>query len=141
VDDLSFFIGNWLARAEDPSSGRTFSIRYRVELTLDGQWLSGSGESPEMGVKVHDLWGHDPVTGEVLRVIFDSQGTFGMVRSNGWKGEVLVFEGEARGREGAVPVRETITRLGPSQFKAVWEARSETGWAPYSIEHLERKTP
>lgn len=93
-----------------------------------------------MGVKVHDLWGHDPVTGEVLRVIFDSQGTFGMVRSNGWRGEVLVFEGEARGREGAVPVRETITRLGPSQFKAVWEARSETGWAPYSIEHLERQT-
>src|SRR5687768_6011585 len=86
MEDLHFFVGQWLAHAEDPSTGRKFTLRYRVAPTLDGYWLAGSGESSEMGLKVQDLWGHDPVTGEIVRVIFDSQGTFGTVKSKGWEG-------------------------------------------------------
>lgn len=73
-----------------------------------------------------------------MRVLFDSRGTHGTVRSKGWNGDTLVLRGEARGKGGVRVVRETITKLGQVECKAVWEARSETGWEPYSIEHLTR---
>jgi len=139
TDDLRYFVGSWSAQAEDPGTGRTFTLRYRIEPTLDGTWLTGYAESPEQGVKVQDFWGRDASTGEIVRIIIDSQGTYGIARANNWEGDTLRFEGEARSREGAIPVRETITRLGSSEFKAVWEAKLESGWSVYSIEHLIRE--
>jgi hypothetical protein len=138
MQELEYFVGAWSVKAEDPGTGRRFSMQYSVVPILDGAWLVGSGESPEMGLKVQDLWGRDGVTGDIVRVVFDSQGTHGTVHSRGWKDETLVFEGEARTRSGAVRVRETITRIGPAEFKAVWEAQGEQGWTPYSVEHLTR---
>jgi hypothetical protein len=139
LDDLQYFVGTWLARAEDPGTGRKFTLQYRIEPTLDGTWLAGAGKSPEMALEIQDRWGHDPVTGEIIRVIFDSHGTVGTVKSKGWDGDKLVFEGEARAKEGALPVRETIHRRGSTEFKAVWETRLEKGWTAYSVEHLIRQ--
>lgn len=135
---IQYFVGSWVARAENPSTGEKFTLRYRVERALGGSWLAGSGESPELGLEVQDRWGCDPVTQEIVRVIFDSQGTFAMIKSRGWDRDTLVLEGHARAKPGEFPVRETITRLGPAEFKAVWESKSEETWTPYSVEHLTR---
>jgi hypothetical protein len=139
MDDLQYFVGSWLAIAEDPSTGRSFTLRYEVAPALDGTWLAGYGESPELGVMVQDSWGHDPVNGEIVRIIFDNQGTYGTVRSTGWEGDTLVLEGESRTTNGVISVRQTITRLDPGQFRAVWEAFREGGWTTYSTEHLRRE--
>lgn len=141
MEELQYFVGSWLARAEDPSTGRSFTLRYEAKPTLDNAWLTGYGESQELGVRVQDFWGRDPASGEIMRVIFDNQATYATVRSAGWKGDTLLLEGESQTKSGAVPVRETITRLGPNEFRAVWEARLEKGWATYSVEHLSRKSP
>jgi hypothetical protein len=138
LHDLAYFVGDWRATARDPSTGRTFTLRYTVEPTLDGSWLTGHGHAPELKLTIRDYWGRDPVSGEIVRVIIDSSGTFGVARGKGWEGDVLRLEGEARTKGGASPVRETITRRGPSRFEAVWEAKGDSGWAAYSIEQLER---
>jgi hypothetical protein len=139
AEELHYFIGSWSAQAEDPGTGRTFTFRYKIEPTLDGTWLTGYAESPERGIKVRDFWGRDASTGEIVRIIIDSHGTYGMARAKPWEGDTLRFEGQARSKEGPILVRETITRLSSSEFKAVWEAKLEKGWSVYSNEHLKRE--
>lgn len=136
---LRFFAGRWLATARDPGTGRSFTLRYEVTPVLGGAWLSGAGESPELGIQVRDMWGRDPATGEIVRVIFQGDGTHGTVRSPGWRGDTLRFEGEVQAGDGVQRVRETITRLGPDEFDALWEAMIDGSWTPYSDEHLVRQ--
>lgn len=138
LTDLAFFAGNWSAAVEDPRNGERSTLTYRVEPVLNGEWLAGYGHSPELKLTMRDMWGRDPISREIFRTIFDSQGIYGVVRSAGWNGDVLVLEGEARTDQGAVPVRETITRTGPSTFRAVWEMRTGDAWVTYSIEELTR---
>jgi hypothetical protein len=139
--DLAWFVGSWTASAEDPASGRSFRMTYRIEPVLDGTWLEGNGEAPEIHLRVRDLWGRDPVDGDLVRAIFQSDGTWGSVRARGWDGDVLVFEGVARSSLGATRVRETIRRVGPSEFHAVWEAEVDGEWKAYSVERLARDPP
>jgi hypothetical protein len=140
VDELSYFVGSWVAEARDPSTGRTFSLRYEVHPALSGNWYAGHGEAPELHLEIHDFWGRDPVTGNFVRVLFDSGGGWGTVTSPGWEGATLRFEGEARGGGSVSAVRETITRRGPAEFDAVWEEKRDGVWTAYSVEHL-RKQP
>lgn len=140
--DLAYFAGHWSATMEDPRNGERATLTYRVEPVLSGLWLAGYGHSPELNLTVRDMWGRDPVSGEIFRSVFDSQGVHGMIRSAGWKGDVLVLEGEARTPQGEVKVRETITRIDASSFRAVWEMRTGDAWVTYSIEQVTRvKSP
>jgi hypothetical protein len=141
ISELAYFVGRWRAEARDPSSGKQFQLDYTVAPALRGAWLTGSGSSAELDLELHDLWGKDPVTGEIVRTIFDSARTLGTVRSRGWTGDVLVLEGTAATTSGSVTVRETIRRIGPDEFHAVWEARTGETWSPYSIETLRRQPP
>jgi hypothetical protein len=138
VQDLQYFVGTWHADVEDPRSGTRATLSYTVEPTLSGAWLEGRGHSPELQLWVRDFWGRDPVNGEIVRTIFDSQGIQGTVRSSGWAGDVLVLEGEARTPGRVVRVRETITRVDDATFRAVWELQAEDKWVTYSVEHLRR---
>jgi hypothetical protein len=138
VQDLQYFIGTWQASMLDPRSGTRATLSYVVEPALSGAWLEGRGHSPELELWVRDFWGRDAVSGEIVRMIFDSQGIQGSVRSSGWAGDVLVLEGDARTRGGVVRVRETITRADRTTFGAVWEMQVDGKWVTYSIEHLKR---
>lgn len=137
--DLDYFVGTWRAEAHNPSTGKRFELDYRVEPALRGRWYIGTGHAPALDLEIHDLWGKDPVSGEIVRMIFDSQQTVGTVRSLGWTGDELVLEGEAATRAGLLIVRETITRRGPDELHAVWEARIGQTWTTYSVETLRRQ--
>jgi hypothetical protein len=139
VPELDYFVGRWHAEAKNPSNGKTFALEYSVEPALHGRWYVGTGHAAALDLEIHDLWGKDAVTGEIVRTIFDSAQTFGTVRSRGWQADVLVLEGDASTAEGRVTVRETITRKGPDEFHAVWEARVGDTWSAYSVETLRRQ--
>jgi hypothetical protein len=138
ADGLDYFVGAWSATARDPSTGEEIAFEYRVEPVLGGTWLRGAGEGP--GLKATDMWGRDPAGSGIIRVVFDGSGVYALVRSAGWAGDTLVLEGEVPQRGGAMRVRETIRRVGPDTFEAVWEAFRDGAWAPYSIERLTRRT-
>ena len=139
-EGLDYMVGTWLGEGKDPSSGETFSFVYRVEPEVGGAWITGYGESKDAGFKSRDIWGREPKTGEIMRVIFNDGGGYATIRSPGWKGDTLVLEGESYGRTGSLRLRETITRISPTEFQAVWEAFRDGKWAPYSIERVTRRT-
>jgi hypothetical protein len=139
-EGVDYLIGDWLASAQDPATGKTMSIDYKVERLPGGTWLAGSGLSSDQSLKSRDIWGRDPLTREIMRLVFDSSGAFAVVRSPGWAGDKLVLEGDVRSEGGVVRVRESITRLGPDRFRAVWEAYRNGAWVAYSIETLTRRS-
>lgn len=98
----------------------------------------GGGESLDQSVRARDSWGIDPANGDILRFVFDSSGAYGIVRSPGWEGSRLVLTGEAHSQGGPTEVRETITRIGPDRFDAVWEALQDGAWKAYSVEQATR---
>ncbi|HEX8570411.1 MAG TPA: hypothetical protein VF699_10880 [Caulobacteraceae bacterium] len=138
-EGLEYMVGSWAGEGKDPASGETFSFVYRVEPEVGGAWITGYGESKEAGFKSRDIWGREPKTGEIIRVIFNDGGGYATVRSPGWNGDTLVLEGESYGRTGSLRLRETITRISPSEFEAVWEAFQNGKWTPYSIERVTRQ--
>jgi hypothetical protein len=137
-EGVDYFAGRWHVAARDPGTGEILEVAYTVEPTPGGSWLAGSAASTDGSIQSRDMWGRDPLTGEIIRVIFDGSGTFGTVRSSGWRGDTLVLEGEARSPGGVVRLRETITRKTRERFDAVWEAWRKGEWSPYSIETVTR---
>jgi hypothetical protein len=139
-EGVDYLVGRWVASAEDPATRETVLIDYAVERTAGGAWLAGSGKARDGSLNSRDMWGRDPLTREIIRVVFDGSGAFATIRSPGWEGDRLVLEGEVRSPGGTVRVRETITRQGRDRFRAVWEAYRNGAWVPYSIENLTRQT-
>jgi hypothetical protein len=137
---VDYLAGDWIASAEDPATGETIAVDYKVERAPGSPWLHGSARSADRTVNARDVWGRDPLSGEIIRVVFDGSGAFATVRSPGWAGDRLVLEGEVRSAGGTVRVRESITRLGPDRFRAVWEAFRAGKWTAYSIETVTRRT-
>jgi hypothetical protein len=137
---VEYLIGRWRVEAKDPGTGEVLTVDYRVEAAPGGAWLMGAGVADDGSLNARDVWGRDPLSGEIMRIVFDSSGAFGTIRSPGWRGDTLVLEGEVRSPGGVVRVRETITRLGPDQFRAVWERRHGGQWTPYSVETVTRRT-
>lgn len=111
---------------------------YAATPSVEGAWLDGRGHAPALGLHIHDRWGIDRPTGEIVRVVFDSSGLWGVIRSKGWDGDTLVLEGDAHAPGGVVRVRETITKVSATEFRAVWESFQDGAWSAYSIERLTR---
>lgn len=137
-DGYTYFTGQWRVTSRDAQGGNPVVVAYNVEPVLGGRWLAGSARSDDPTVASRDVWGRDPRSGEIVRTIFDVSGTWAVVRSPGWRGNMLILEGDATSSGGVLRVRETITRAGPNSFTAVWEARREQTWIPYALEQIER---
>lgn len=138
--DLDYFVGTWLAVATDPRSGEETRVRYTVRRGVGGKWYLGAADDLSSLDESQDVWGRDPASNEIVRAIFDSNGVYALVRSRGWSGATMVLEGDAWTPQGAVKVRETITRVSPGEFKAVWEVFREGRWTAYSVERVTRDT-
>lgn len=131
---IAYFVGEWTAKAENPTTKQRFTLRYTVVPSLKGMWLEGSGVATELGLEIRDYWGVE-ASGEITRTLFDSSGVTGTVRSKGWSGDTLVLEGDINA---GIRVRETITKRGVRAFDAVWESNSDGTWVAYSVEQLTR---
>lgn len=135
---LGYFVGAWRAAATDPATGKQEVLSYRVEPALDGSWIAGAGASSDLSFQARDMWGRDAETGGVIRIVFSGGGAFATFRAAGWTGDTLVFEGAVASKGSTLPLRQTITRIGPDEFRAVWEAKRDGAWRAYSVERLTR---
>jgi hypothetical protein len=137
---VEYLAGDWRVSAADPATGATVTADYKVERPAGSAWLTGQALSAARSINARDVWGRDPLTHEIIRVVFDASGAFATVRAPGWDGARLVLEGEVRSPGGTVRVRESITRLGPDCFRAVWEAERDGKWTTYSVEEATRRS-
>lgn len=138
VRPTDYFLGRWQVGAVDPATKVEDQLCYEVGKFVGDRWIAGFGWSADGKFQVRDVWGQDPLSGEVFRTVYDGGGTYAVVRSSGWAGDRLILEGDARSPGGVVRVRETITRIGPDQFNATWESRRDGEWSAYSIETVRR---
>jgi hypothetical protein len=135
---LRYLVGSWRVVSVDPGGGDDLRVCYSVRPFVGDKWLSGVATSRTPGFGSKDVWGYDGASGELMRTVFDSSGTYAVVRSHGWKGQVLVLRGEAKSAGGTMQVRETIRRLSGNEFTATWEALRGGKWKPYAIERATR---
>lgn len=77
---LDYLVGRWEVDATDPTTGQTEKIGYEVQRFVGSAWVSGTAKSTDPGFAAKDVWGRDPLTGEVIRIVFDSSGTYATVR-------------------------------------------------------------
>jgi hypothetical protein len=133
--ELAYFVGTWAITAVDPRTGEKEGFSYRVEPALGGSWLSGAGASTTGDFASRDMWGRNPDKGGISRIVFSGGGTYAILRSDGWKADTLVFESESP------RLRQTITRVSPNEFRAVWEMFSDGRWTAYSDERVIRSRP
>jgi hypothetical protein len=135
---LHELVGQWQVEATDPATGKSEKLRYDVRRFAGQAWLSGTGQSEDPGFESKDVWGIDPITKEVIRIVFLGSGTYAIVRSPGWKDRTLVLEGDARSENGVMRVRETIKWVNRDEFHATWEAQRDGTWHAYSVEKVTR---
>ena len=94
---LDYIVGRWEVDATDPATGKVEKIGYEVQRFVGSAWVSGTAKSADPGFSAKDVWGHDPLTKELVRIVFDSSGTYATVRSAGWQPDgTLVLEGDAK---------------------------------------------
>jgi hypothetical protein len=135
--DLDFLLGSWDVTATVPSDPSAEQISYEVRRLTGSSWLTGRGRSRT--VDASDVWGRDPASGEIMRMVFDASGTYAVIRSPGWRDGQLVLEGDAHSANGLVRVRETIRTIRNDEFLATWEAYRSGAWRAYSIERARRR--
>ena len=131
---LQYLVGTWRVISVDPAGGEKLDVCYSVSPFVGEKWISGVATSTTPGFGSKDVWGHDRASGELMRTIFESSGTYAIVRSPGWSGDMLVLEGDAKSAGGTMRVRETIKRLSKNEFKATWEALRNDKWSTYAVE-------
>ncbi len=135
--DLGYFVGAWNIQAVDPRTGEREAFTYRVTSTLGGSWLAGEGVSLKGDFASRDMWSQDPA-GAMSRFVFSQGGSYTILRSPGWKGERLVFDSDVASVAQAPRLRQTITRIGRNEFRAVWEVFRDGAWQTYSDERVTR---
>lgn len=135
---LDYLVGTWRVVSADPAGGEDLQVCYSVGPFVGEKWISGVATSSTLGFGSKDVWGHDQASGELMRTIFDSSGTYAVVRSRGWTGDSLVLQGTAISARGTLPVRETIRRASEKQFEATWEALRDGKWSRYAVETATR---
>jgi hypothetical protein len=140
ITELEFFIGSWVVQGQGVDfSGKAFKLNghYSIERVLDGAWLTTSGDF--LGAKLQEYWGYDAANQEFLRIAFQSNGTFAVLRSAGWKDASLVWIGEVTGPDGhRTAIRSTQTRKDDNEILVTWERRIDSTWKVYSSERVRR---
>ena len=66
---------DWDVIVRTPGEAGAATVRYKVRPFSGTAWLSGRGISRELGIDARDVWGRDPLTGDLMRIVFDANGT------------------------------------------------------------------
>ena len=129
ASELAYFQGKWNVSVKaDPSAAYTWT----VSQDLKGEWMTGVVEKSGDRIST-DLWRVN--AGVIERYVFTNDGVFIKLVSSGWKAGKLVLNGLGNGKAVDFRVRETITRISDTRFRALWEKQGEDGkWTVLSDE-------
>jgi len=127
--DIDYFKGTWTVAVRGGPAG---GFKWEVKPGLDGSWLAGSVTREGRAIS-NDYWRQDGK--RIERFAFSSNGLFIKVSSAGWNGNQLVFTGTGGSAGTEFNVRETLTKIDPKKFSALWERQEADGkWIVFSDE-------
>ena len=143
---IAYFEGTWSCSGKTfespmgPAGAMNGSVDVRKD--LNGHFQSGTvkGSSPSMPPfegRFHVTY--DTGLKQFVMLWADNMGGWSQSASSGWKGDVLVYEGEAHMGGHAMKSRDTFTRSGAGSMKHTWEGQVDGKWMPLGEETCTRK--
>ena len=143
---VAYFEGTWTCSGKmfespmSPAGTMTGSVEVRKD--LNGHFQSGTikGSSPNMPPfegRFHLTY--DSGMKRFVMLWVDNMGGWSQSSSSGWKGDVLVYEGDAHMGGHTMKSRDTFTRSGPASMKHTWEAQMDGKWMPLGEETCTKK--
>jgi hypothetical protein len=92
---------------------------------------------PPFEGRFHVTW--DSAAKQFLMIWVDNMGGWSQSRSSGWKGDTLVYEGDAHMGGQTMRSRDTFTRSGAGSMRHAWEAQINNKWMPLGEETCKKK--
>lgn len=146
MSQIAFFEGSWSCQGKVNESpmGPAGEIRSTADIKRDlgGFWQSGMIKGtmkgmPPMEGRFHATY--DQAAKGFTMMWVDNMGGWSRSTSSGWKGDTIVWEGEAQMGPQKMRSRDTFTRSGPSVMKHTWEAEMNGKWTAIGEESCKKK--
>ena len=146
MSQLAYFEGTWTCKgkmhATPMAPAGEMSSTTEIRRDLDGHFQSGTikGSSPNMPPfegRFHATY--DTGMKRFVMLWVDNMGGWAQSSSPGWKGDVLVYEGEGHMGGQTMKGRDTFTKAGPSSMKHSWEMEVNGKWMTAGEETCQKK--
>ena len=125
IEEFKWLIGDWAfenhVRATPTTPAYTDTYFYTYALAESGSHFTVSGH----GAKARPYLTFDPFSDRWMMTF--TEGLFGVLQSNGWQGDTIVFTGPLTMLGVDCELRQTITRKGPDEFHILNEEKLPDG--------------
>lgn len=140
IAEFKWLIGDWAfenhVRATPTTPAYTDTYYYTYALADDGARYTVSGH----GAKARPYLTFDPFSNRWMMTF--TEGLFGVLQSNGWDGDSIVFSGPLTMLGIDCELRQTITKKGPDEFHILNEEKLADGsWREADEFFCRRKQP
>ena len=82
---------------------------------------------------------YDTGSKQFVMLWVDNMGGWSQTTSSGWKGDVMIYEGDSHMAGQTMRSRDTFTKSGPTSMKHTWEAQMGGKWTPLGDETCTKK--
>lgn len=146
MSQLAYFEGSWSCQGKISESpmGPAGEIQSTAEIKrdLNGFWQTGMIKGtmtnmPPMEGRFHATY--DPGAKQFLMLWVDNMGGWSQSRSDGWKGDTIVYEGESHMGPEKMRMRDTFVRSDTGTMKHTWEAEMNGKWTNLGEETCKKK--
>lgn len=143
---LAYMEGMWSCSGkmfESPMSpAGTMTSTADIRKDLNGHFQSGTikGTSPTMPPfegRFHATY--DAGLKQYVMLWVDNMGGWAQSASSGWKGDVMVYEGDSHMGGQTAKGRDTFTKKGPAAMTHTWELQVDGKWVPAGEENCTKK--
>lgn len=144
--DTAYFEGSWMCEGKtfETPMGPAMTMKSTADIRkdLNGHFQSGTikGTSPNMPpFEGRFTVTYDPTAKQYIMMWVDNMGSWSQTTSSGWKGDIVVYEGESHMAGQTMKSRDTFTRSGPTSMKHTWEIEAGGKWMPAGEETCTKK--
>ena len=140
IEEFRWLVGDWAfenhVRATPSTPAYADTYYYTYELADDGTRYTVSGH----GATARPYLTFDPFSNRWMMTF--TEGLFGVLQSNGWKGDGIVFSGPLTMLGVDCELRQTITKKSPDEFHILNEEKLRDGsWTQTDEFFCRRKQP
>ena len=146
MSQMAFMEGTWSCegKAFEGPMGPAGPMKGIAEIRrdLNGHFQTGTikgtmANQPPFEGRFHMTY--DPGLKQFVMLWVDNMGGWAQNKSSGWKGDTLVYEGEAHMGGQAMKSRDTFTRKDPKTMRHTWDMEVNGKWAPAGDETCTKK--
>ena len=143
---MAYFEGTWTCTGkmfESPMGpAGTMTSTAVIRKDLNGHFQTGTikGSSPNQPpFEGRFNATYDPGMKQHVMLWVDNMGGWSQSATTGWKGDELVYEGDAHMAGQTMKSRDTFTKSGPASMKHAWEMQTKGKWMPVGDETCTKK--